>query len=109
MLKNDPAHERFYIIPQDSIDIALGELNLDPTNPQYQTDMWKAIKKMSANLVITGYFIVDGSEVIINAFIFDVKFKMPLPKYQARDVRVSKKNVLEAITEISEALLPGIL
>ncbi len=107
-LKNmDIQENQFRIVPIDSVEFALAELNLDPDNPQYFTDLWKAVKKMNVTKVVSGEFNVQGETIIINAKIYDVKLKLPLPNNQARDVFRKVNNVYDAIPEITQALFPG--
>ena len=105
---HDPEEKKFRIVPIDSVDMALAALNLDPDNPQYFTDMWAAIKKMNVNKVIFGEFNIATGTININASIYDVRIKMPIQKYQAKDVFRKVPNTYDAIDEIGDDLLPGL-
>ena len=76
----------YYIVPADSVEIMLADLNLDPNNPQYQTDMWKVAKKLNVKKVVTGNFNIQANRFLLNAYVYDVKLKLPHPQYQARDI-----------------------
>jgi hypothetical protein len=52
----DPSQTAFVFIPADSVEMAISELNLDPTNPQYESDVWKAVAALGAQRVVTGNF-----------------------------------------------------
>lgn len=104
----DINENQYRIVPIDSLELALAELNLDPDNPQYFTDLWKAIKKLNVNKVVSGEFNIQGETIIINAKIYDVKLKLPLPNNQARDIFRKINDAYSSIDEISEIILPGI-
>lgn len=105
---NDPDEKHFRIVPIDSVELALAEFNLNPDNPQYFTDLWKAIKKLNVAKVVSGEFNVQGETIIINAKIYDVKLKLPLPNNQARDVFRKVNNAYDAVPEITAALTEGL-
>jgi hypothetical protein len=105
---HDPEEKKYRIVPIDSVDMALAELNLDPDNPQYFTDMWAAIKKMNVSKVIFGEFNIATGTININAAVYDVRIKMPNPKYQAKDVFRKVPDALNAVGEICDYLLPGL-
>lgn len=108
-LKNTDLDEKnFRIVPNDSVETVLAEFNLDPDNPQYFTDLWKAIKKLNVNKVVSGEFNFQEETIIINAKIYDVKLKLPLPNNQAKDVFRKKDNIYDAINEITIAISPGL-
>lgn len=108
-LKNtDPDEKNFRIVPIDSVEMALAEFNLNPDNPQYFTDLWKAVKKLNVAKVVSGEFNVQGETIIINAKIYDVKLKLPLPNNQARDVFRKVINTYDAVPEITAALTEGL-
>jgi len=105
----DSTQKHFVIIPSDSIDLLVSQFNLDPTNPQYPTDMWKAVKLLNANAVISGTFNRKAERILINAYIYDVNTKLAYPDYQARDIFKPEDNVMEAVPIIVKKLLPGLL
>lgn len=109
MLVDMDKEQKYYrIVPIDSIEALTAEMNLDPSNPQYETDMWTAVSNLNVEFVISGYFIVDGSRVVMSAFIYSTKFKLPDQTYQAKDIRKKKEKALEAVELIVEKLLPGL-
>jgi len=105
----DTTQKHFVIIPSDSIDLLVSQFNLDPTNPQYPTDMWKAVKLLNANAVISGTFNRKAERILINAYIYDVNTKLAYPDYQARDIFKPEDKVMEAVPIIVKKLLPGLL
>jgi TolB-like protein len=105
----DSTQKHFVIIPSDSIDLLVSQFNLDPTNPQYPTDMWKAVKLLNANAVISGTFNRKAERILINAYIYDVNTKLAYPDYQARDIFKPEDKVMEAVPIIVKKLLPGLL
>jgi hypothetical protein len=105
---HDPEEKKYRIVPIDSVDMALAELNLDPDNPQYFTDMWAAVKKMNVNKVLFGEFNIATGTININASVYDVRIKMPIQKYQAKDVFRKVAETYDAVEEIGDAVLPGL-
>lgn len=105
----DSLQQHFVVIPSDSIDFLVSQFNLDPTNPQYPTDIWKAVKMLNANLVISGTFNRKAERILINAYIYDVKTKLAFPDYQARDIFKPEDKVMEAVPIIVKKILPGLV
>ena len=56
LIEADDTGESYYIVPADSVEIILAELNLDPSNPQYKSDMWKAVELLNIKKVVVGNF-----------------------------------------------------
>lgn len=105
-LERDPEGQYYQIVPPDSVELLLTEMNMDPANPQYETDMWTAAKKLNARKVVTGNFNYQAERYLINAYIYDVRTKLAHPQFQARDIFKSEERIYESISEITEALLP---
>jgi TolB-like protein len=99
----------YRIVPADSVEAALADLNLDPSSPQYLTDMWKAIAKLNVKKVVCGSFIVEGNSMLIKAALYDVKLKLPHPKFQANNIFKDLDKAFDAIDEIMNIVRPGIL
>ncbi|MCX7879273.1 MAG: hypothetical protein N2517_01270 [Ignavibacteria bacterium] len=109
VLKQNDSHGIDYvIIPSDSIEYLVSQFNLDPTNPQYPTDMWKAVKMMNADVVISGTFNRKAERILINAYIYDVKTKLAFPEHQARNIFKPEDQVMESVSIIVKKLLPGL-
>lgn len=104
----DPEEKYYRIVPKDSIEQLLAEFNLDPTSPQYPSDLWKAVSKLNVERVIMGNFNVQAERILINAYVYNVKTKMPLPTHQARDIFKSEQNVMQAVPVIIKRILPAI-
>jgi hypothetical protein len=102
----DPDGKYFVIIPSDSVDDILTQMNLDPTNPQYPSDMWKAVKTLNANKVISGNFNIKNQRFLICAYLYDVRTKMANPMHQAKDIFKKEENVMEACPMIIESIKP---
>ncbi|MBS1561239.1 MAG: hypothetical protein JSS89_06515 [Bacteroidetes bacterium] len=109
LLAIDPAQKKFMIIPADSIEMAISELNLDPTNPQYESDVWKAVKSLHADRVIQGNFFMQHERVLLNAYIFDPETKMSDPTNQAKNMYKSPSAILEVIKPMARKLHPGLM
>lgn len=108
-VQNDPDELNYHIVPADSVEKMLAEMNLDPTNPQYLSDMWKAVEKLNVQRVVIGNFNIQANRFLINAYIYDPKTKLPNPNYQARDIFKSEDKVYESIAIISKKLRSGVL
>ncbi len=104
----DPNSEHFYIVPQDSIDMAVAELNLDPENPQYKTDMLQALRNLKVKFVVSGNFLLENEKFLINGYIFNLRARMRDPLNQARDIFKSEDQVFEAIPLIVEGIKGGL-
>lgn len=105
----DIEETNYRIVPADSVEAALAELNLDPANPQYLTDMWKAITKLNVKKVVCGSFIIESGSILLKAAVYDVKLKLPHPKYQATNIYKDLNNAFEAIEEILKVVKPGMM
>lgn len=105
----DAAQTAFVIIPADSVEMAISELNLDPTNPQYESDVWKAVAALGANKVVQGTLLLQGERVLLNAYVYDVSTKMPDAMNQAKNIFKSPATYLEAVPVMARKLHPALL
>jgi len=62
LISKDPNEFNYRIVPIDSIEILLAELNINPYNPQYASDMWKVVEKLNCQKVISGNFNIQHKE-----------------------------------------------
>jgi len=104
--QKDPSKQYLDLIPLTDVEEVLFEMNIDPANPQYPSDMWKAVKKLGAQYVILGTFNVQANRILMNTYIYDVDLKLAYPDYQALDMFKPKENILENIPFILESLFP---
>jgi TolB-like protein len=119
LMERDPDEFNYKIISIDSIEMVLAQYNLDPNDPEYETDMWNAVKDLQAEYVITGNFIKSENRLIFNTNIIHVKYKLPLSKYKSKDISITipddidseqgKEAINSAIQKIVESVRPGIL
>lgn len=105
----DPEHKQFYLVPSDSVEIILANLNLDPSNPQYTSDLWKAVKLLNIKKVIMGNFNLQADKVLINGYIYDVRMKIADPVNQVRDIFKTEEQIFEAVEPIVNAVLPALM
>jgi len=98
----------FVIVPKDSVEMAISELNLDPLNPQYESDVWKAIAALGVNRVIQGSFLQRHDRVLMNAYVYDTYTKMSNPNYEAKDIYKTPTTYLDAVRVIAKRLLPAL-
>ena len=88
------------LVPIDSVEFALAGLNLDPSNPQYESDMWRAVEQLRADKVITGTYNVKYKKIFVNAYIYDVATKIQEQKYQAKNIYKKYDKALEAVSKV---------
>jgi TolB-like protein len=109
LLEVNPSQTAFTIIPADSIDMAVSERNLDPTNPQYESDVWRSVEALGASKVVWGNFFLRNGKVLINGYVYDVATKIAHPVHQAKDIYKSPDTVLDAVRVITKKVYPGLL
>jgi TolB-like protein len=102
----DPNQEHYVLVPADSIFEQLAQYNMDPQNPQYKSDMWKAVKDLKIKKVIYGNYTDQSGTYLINAYVYNVKMKLPMRKHEAKDIFKDKEILLEAVEEIIQKLKP---
>lgn len=98
----------FVLIEPDSIEMAIAALNLDPTNPQYESDMWKAVRTLGATKAVQGNFQLRGDRVLINCYIYDMTSMLPDGTNQAKDLYKSTTTFLETVRPIVKRIAPGL-
>lgn len=104
--EKDKDAKKMYIVPADTIEAALAGINLDPNNPQYQSDVWKVLESLNIKEAILATFNIQAERFLINCFIYDVKTKLPYLEFQAKDIFKSEKNVSDCIPVIVKRLYP---
>jgi TolB-like protein len=106
------AHEKygtdFILIEPDSLEMAIADLNLDPTNPQYESDMWKAVRALGAAKAVQGNFQLRGDRVLINCYVYDMTSMLPDGANQAKDLYKSTTTFLETVRPIVKRISPGL-
>lgn len=105
----DPNSEHYQLVPADSIDALLAQMNIDPRNPQYLSDLWKSIKLMNVQFVVSGNFNIQSDKILVNAYVFNARTKLPNRQYQAIDIFKDKTKPMEAVPEVIEALKPALI
>lgn len=105
----DSSQKKFMIVPHDSVEMAISELNLDPTNPQYQSDVWKAVKGLGAVMVVQGNFFLRGDRVLMNAYVYDMYTRMPHDSCFAKDIYKTPTTYMEAVPVIVKKLYPALI
>jgi TolB-like protein len=108
LLEDEELTDKVEIVPLDSVEMVMADLNLDPTNPQYPSDMWKAIALLNVEKVVTGNFNVQAERFLINAYIYDVATKLPDPEYQVRDIFKKREKIFDSIGIISRKIKDGL-
>ena len=108
LLESDPAGASYTVVPADSVELALADLNLDPNNPQYESDMWKAVRNLKAQKAVQGNFQLRGDRVLINCYIYDMESMLADETNQAKDIYKTPTTFLEAIRPIVKRIRPGL-
>ncbi|MEY3386465.1 MAG: hypothetical protein RIR53_1276 [Bacteroidota bacterium] len=108
LVEADPEAREYVIVPSDSVELALADLNLDPNNPQYESDMWKAVRNLGARKAVQGNFQLRGERVLINCYVYDMESMMADATNQAKDIYKSPTTFLEAIRPIVKRIRPGL-
>lgn len=104
----DPNEEHFVMIPAEEVDVALASVNFDPSNPQWESDMWKVAEELGADKVILGNFDINANRYLINAYIIHVKTKLRDPN-QARDIFKKQEDIFDSIPIIVRSIKPGLI
>lgn len=104
----DPTGSAYSIVPADSVEMAIAALNLDPNNPQYESDMWKAVRSLGVKKAVQGNFQLRGERVLINCYIYDMDSMLADQTNQAKDLYKMPTTYLEAIRPIVKRISPGL-
>jgi len=104
----DPNEEHYHLVDPDSVEMAIAEFNLDPTNAQYESDIWRAVDLIKADKVVQGNFFLRGDRVLMNAYVYDVEYKMADPVNQAKDIYKTPDSYLSAVKKMAKQLYPGL-
>jgi hypothetical protein len=95
------------VVPSDSVNEVLASLNLDPQNPQYDSDLWKAVAMLNIRRVVSGGFNLQGDKLLVNVYIYEVTTKLPDPVNQAKNLFKPKDQIMEIIPKIIKKISPA--
>jgi len=98
---------KYVVVPYDSVEAILTGLNLDPTNPQYLSDMWKAVKTLNIQKVISGDFNFEANKFLINSMIINVRTRLADPNYQVHDLFLPEAKIFDSVKMILDGLIEG--
>lgn len=104
----DPTAATYQIVPADSVEMAIAALNLDPNNPQYESDMWKAVRSLGVKKAVQGNFQLRGERVLINCYVYDMESMLADQTNQAKDLYKMPTTYLEAIRPIVKRITPAL-
>ncbi|MCX6156163.1 MAG: hypothetical protein NT007_18595 [Candidatus Kapabacteria bacterium] len=96
--------EKTVFVPFDSVEAVLTGMNVDPSNPQYLSDMWKAIKKLNIQKVVSGDFNYEADKFLINASIIKVSSKLPDNIFKVQDLFYNEDKIFDCIKVIVDGL-----
>ena len=108
LASKDPSHQHFIIVSIDSVRALLKEMNLDPTHPEYASDMWKAAQRLGATTVVTGNFNIQNGNLLVNAYVYDTATRLANPTHQAKDLFKPEEQILVTVPVIVKRLLPAL-
>lgn len=108
LLNAEGSGTAFVVVPSDSVDLVLASLNLDPSNPQYESDVWRAVEQLKVDKVVTGNFDVRYEKILINAYVYSVSSKMADQTNKAVDLYKPYDQALSLVRIIVKRLLPGL-
>ncbi len=108
LIANNTGENKFYVVPNDSIELVLAEMNFDPNSPSYKDDLWKALEKLKCNKAVIGELQQQGSKLVINASLCIVDMRLPIPQYQLRNLFVKPEEIFKVIPPICRKMLPGV-
>lgn len=109
LIVNNNGEIKFYIVPNDSIELVLAEMNFDPNSPSYKDDLWKALEKLKCKKAVIGELQQQGSKLVVNASLCIVEMRLPIPQYQMRNLFVKPEEIYKVIPPICKKLLPGVI
>ncbi len=109
LLAEHPEHGKtFVVIPPDTMEQALAEFNLDPTSPQFESDLWRAIAKLNCAYAITGSFEITGGRMVLNLYAYDVKTKLADQTNAARNLFKTPENIFQVLPIAVRKLVPAL-
>lgn len=108
LIKCKTPESQFHIVPIDSIELVLAEMNFDPNSPSYKDDLWKALEKLKCKKVIIGELQEQGTKLVVNASLCIVDLRLPIPQYQLRNLFVKPEEICRVVVPICKKMLPGI-
>jgi TolB-like protein len=85
--------DSFELVPLEEVEFELSGLNLDPSNPQYESDLWKAVNNLGVKKVLLGSYDYDNGKYLVNAYVYDSRMKLPHPRFQSKDNFVDEDKV----------------
>lgn len=109
LLAVDPTQKAFMMVDQDSVELAISELNLDPNNAQFESDVWRAVKNLKADLVVQGNFFLRGERVLMNAYVYNVEFQIANQEHQAKNLYKTPTSYMEAVPIMTKKLYPALI
>lgn len=103
------AHGKSYVIvPADSVEAVLAELNLDPNSPQYESDLWKSVALLRCDYAVTGSFNTNAGRMLVNVYSYNVASKMPNLTHAAVNIFKAPEKILSMVPVMRDKLLPGL-
>lgn len=109
LLSAHPEHgKQFSMIPADTMEQALAEFNLDPTSPQFESDLWRGIAKLNCKYAITGSFEITGGRMVLNLYVYDVATKLADQTHAARNLFKAPDKIFEVLPIAVKKLVPAL-
>jgi TolB-like protein len=109
LLVAHPEHGRaFVVVPADTVEQVLSEFSLDPTSPQFESDLWRAIAKLNCTYAITGSFEITGGRMVLNLYAYDVATKLADQTNAARNLFKAPEHIFEVLPIAVRKLVPAL-
>ncbi|GIV54441.1 MAG: hypothetical protein KatS3mg039_0959 [Candidatus Kapaibacterium sp.] len=109
LLMRHPDHgTKFVVIPADTMEQALAEFNLDPSSPQFESDLWRGIAKLNCQYAITGSFEITGGRMVLNLYAYDVATKLADQTNTARNLFKAPENIFDVLPAAVRKLVPAL-
>lgn len=109
LLSAHPEHgKQFSVLPADTMEQALAEFNLDPSSPQFESDLWRGIAKLNCKYAITGSFEITGGRMVLNLYVYDVATKLADQTHAARNLFKAPDKIFEVLPIAVKKLVPAL-
>lgn len=109
VLSSNPDNGKtFYIVPVDSVENLLATLNIEPNNPQYESDVWKTVALLNCSKVVTGSFNLQSGRMLLNVYCYNVENKLPDPNDAAKNIFKAPEKIFESVQIICKKIAPAL-
>ncbi|MBL7999071.1 MAG: hypothetical protein JNL32_10590 [Candidatus Kapabacteria bacterium] len=108
LAQHEQHNKQYTIVPADSVEMVLAEFNLDPNNPQYESDIWKAVAALNTTLVVSGTFNFNGGRMLVNIYCYNAKTKIADQANAAKNIFKAPEKILDMIPVMRDKIVPAL-